>query len=93
MLEEKIDLTEFDELIKQLEIIKSEKLSINIFDSEIKEIRQLIDNKSNSIDVINALDTKADKEELKNSIQNKIEHGTDAQSAAKDNCKYFEQQI
>lgn len=73
MLEEKIDLTEFDELIKQLEIIKSEKLSINIFDSEIKEIRQLIDNKSNSIDVINALDTKADKEELKNSIQNKID--------------------
>ena len=73
MLEEKIDLMEFDEIVKQLEIIKSEKLSINIFDSEIKEIRQLIDNKSNSIDVINALDTKADKEELKDNIQNKID--------------------
>ena len=73
MLEEKIDLMEFDEIVKQLEIIKSEKLSINIFDSEIKEIRQLIDNKSNSIDVINALDTKADKEELKDNVQNKID--------------------
>ena len=64
ILEEKIGIREFEEIINEIDLLKKEKLNINIFNSEIKEIKEIIDNKPNSIDVINALDTKVDKDEL-----------------------------
>ena len=73
ILEEKIGIREFEEILKEIELIKKEKLNINIFNSEIKEIKKNIDNKPNSIDVVNALDTKVDKDEFKNDLENKID--------------------
>ena len=73
ILEEKIGIKEFEEIVHELEVIKKEKLDINIFYSEIKEIKQILDNKSNSLDVINALDTKSDKDEIYNILKNKID--------------------
>ena len=64
VLDEKIGIREFEEVLNQINRIKSEKIDINIFNSEIKEIKEILDNKSNSIDVINALETKVDKEEF-----------------------------
>ena len=59
--------------MNEIDLLKKEKLNINIFNSEMKEIRQILDNKTNSIDVINALDTKLDKDEIKNDLQYKID--------------------
>ena len=73
ILEEKIGIKEFEEIVNELETLKKEKLNVSVFNSEIKEIRQILDNKPNSIDVINALDTKSDKEEIYNSLKNKID--------------------
>ena len=73
ILEEKIGIREFEEIIKEIELIKNEKLNTNIFNSEIREIKQLIENKPNSIDVVNALDTKVDKEDLKNDLYYKVD--------------------
>ena len=73
ILEEKIGIREFEDLINEIELLKNEKLNINIFNSEIREIRQILDNKPNSIDVVNALDTKVDKEEIKNDLDNKVD--------------------
>ena len=73
ILEEKIGVREFEEIIKQMEILKKEKLNINIFNTEIREIKQILENKPNSIDVVNALDTKVDKDELKADLVNKID--------------------
>ena len=73
ILEEKIGVREFEEIINEIELIKKEKLNINIFNKEIKDIKQALDNKPNSIDVVNALDTKADKDELNIDLNNKID--------------------
>ena len=73
ILEEKISVREFEEIINEIELIKKEKLNINIFNNEIKDIKQALDNKPNSIDVVNALDTKADKDELSIDLNNKID--------------------
>ena len=73
VLEEKIGIREFEEIVNEIDLLKKQKLNINIFNSEIKEIKEILDNKPNSIDVINALDTKVDKDELKNELENKID--------------------
>ena len=73
ILEEKIGIREFEEIIKEIELIKNEKLNTNIFNSEIREIKQILENKPNSIDVVNALDTKVDKEDLKNDLYYKVD--------------------
>ena len=73
ILEEKIGIREFEDILKEIELLKKEKLNINIFNSEIKEIKQNLDNKPNSIDVVNALDTKVDKDEIKNDLEKKMD--------------------
>ena len=73
ILEEKIGIREYEEIINEIDLLKKEKLNIYIFNSQIKEIKEIIDNKPNSIDVINALDTKVDKDELKNDLENKMD--------------------
>ena len=73
ILEEKIGIREFEDIINQINILKKEKISSNMFNSEIKEIKKILENKPNSIDVVNALDTKVDKNELKTVLQNKID--------------------
>ena len=70
ILEEKIGIREFEEVLNQINILKNDKIDTNIFNSEIKEIKEILENKSNSIDVINALDTKVDKEELSIELKN-----------------------
>ena len=73
ILEEKIGIREYEEIINEIELIKKEKLNINTFNNEIKDIKQILDSKPNSIDVINALDTKSDKDELSIDLNNKID--------------------
>ena len=70
VLEEKIGIREFEEVMNQINLIKKEKIDVNIFNTEIQNIKDILDNKSNSIDVINALDTKVDKEELNLELKN-----------------------
>ena len=64
ILEEKIGIREFEGILNQINILKNEKIDFNIFNSEIKEIKEILENKTNSMDVINALETKVDKDEL-----------------------------
>ena len=73
ILEEKIGIREFEEVLNRINIIKSEKIDVKIFNSEIKEIKEILENKTNSIDVINALETKVDKDEFNSKLKNLIE--------------------
>ena len=73
ILEEKIGIRELEEVFEQINIIKNKKVDYNTFNSEIKEIKNILENKTNSIDVINALDTKVDKDEFSNEIQNLVD--------------------
>ena len=86
ILQEKIGIRDFEDVLNQINLIKEEKLDINAFDSVIQEIKDILENKSNSIDVTNALDTKVDKDELnlelknlenKNKINNLLEEKKD----------------
>ena len=70
ILEEKISIREFEEVLNQINLIKDEKIDINVFNSEIQEIKDILETKSNSIDVVNALDTKVDKDELNFELKN-----------------------
>ena len=70
ILEEKVGIREFEEILNQINIIKNEKIDVNTFNSEIKEIKEILDNKTNSMDVINALETKVDKDELNAQLKN-----------------------
>ena len=72
ILEEKISIREFEEVLNQINLIKDEKIDINAFNSEIQEIKDILETKSNSIDVVNALDTKVDKDELNFELKNLI---------------------
>ena len=76
ILQEKIGMKEFDEILNQINLIKNEKIDVDTFNSEIQDIKEILENKSNSIDVINALDTKVDKDELNFQLKNleKIEN-------------------
>ena len=70
LLQEKIGMKELEEVLNQINIIKDEKTDIDVFNSEIQEIKEILENKSNSIDVINALETKVDKDELNIQLKN-----------------------
>lgn len=70
ILQEKIGMKEFDEILNQINLIKNEKIDVDTFNSEIQDIKEILENKSNSIDVINALDTKVDKDELNFQLKN-----------------------
>jgi len=70
ILQEKIGMKEFDEILNQINLIKNEKIDVDTFNSEIQDIKEILENKSNSIDVINALDTKVDKDELNIQLKN-----------------------
>ena len=89
ILEEKIGIKEFEEVLNQINSIKDEKIDVNVFNSEIKEIRDILDNKSNSIDVINALDTKVDKDELNLELQS-LEEKNKSNNLLKDNIDKIE---
>ena len=73
ILEEKIGIKELEEVLNQVNILKNNKIDEDVFNSEIKEIKEILENKSNSIDVINALETKADKEELSIKLKNIVD--------------------
>ena len=70
ILEEKIGIREFEEILNQINLLKNEKIDVNLFNSEIKEIKEILENKTNSMDVINALETKVDKDELNTELKN-----------------------
>ena len=70
ILEEKIGIREYEEILNQINLLKNEKIDANIFNSEIKEIKEILENKTNSMDVINALETKVDKDELDTELKN-----------------------
>ena len=70
ILEEKVGIREFEEVLNQINRLKNEKIDVNFFNSEIKDIKEILENKANSIDLINALETKIDKEELNNELKN-----------------------
>ena len=89
ILEEKIGIKEFEEVLNLINSIKDEKIDVNVFNSEIKEIRDILDNKSNSIDVINALDAKVDKEELNLELQS-LEEKNKSNNLLKDNIDKIE---
>ena len=89
ILEEKIGIKEFEEVLNLINSIKDEKIDVNVFNSEIKEIRDILDNKSNSIDVINALDTKVDKDALNLELQS-LEEKNKSNNLLKDNIDKIE---
>lgn len=89
ILEEKIGIKEFEEILNQINLIKNEKIDCDAFNSGIQEIKEILDNKSNSIDVINVLNTKVDKDEFNLELQ-RLEEKNKSNNLLKDNIDKIE---
>ena len=65
-----ISIREFEKVLNQINLLKNEKIDINVFNTEIQENKDILEIKYNSVDVVNALDTKVDKDELYIDLKN-----------------------